>query len=164
MADRTSLPAPIAARSLSALVGTTVGLSDWITVDQSLIDAFAETTGDRQFIHIDPVRAAAEGPFGGTVAHGFLTLSLLPQMAQTALPRLQGVRAAVNYGFDRMRFVAPVPAGARVRGQFNLARIEDRGPAAILTTWHVEVLIEGADRPALTADWLGLRHLDEAAP
>lgn len=160
MGDRAAIPA----RSLSGHVGRRMGLSDWITVGQPLIDAFAEATGDRQFIHVDPDRASMDGPYGGTVAHGFLTLSLLPMMAQTALPPLLGVRAAVNYGFDRLRFVAPVPAGARVRGRFDLASVQDRGPGAILTTWQVAVEIEGSERPALIADWLGLRLLDEESP
>lgn len=152
----------ISASDLPGLAGREIGVSGWMLVDQSLIDAFAAVTGDDQFIHLDPVRAAAEGPYGGTVAHGLLTLSLLPAMAKTGLPAIRGLRSSVNYGYDRVRFIAPVPAGARVRGRFSVKGCTPRGPGTVLTAWTVQVEIEGADRPALVCDWLGLRHLDEA--
>ena len=104
---------PIAPSALSGLIGTEVGVSDWITVDQARIDAFADITEDRQFIHVDPERAKAT-PFGGTIAHGFLTLSLLSRMSFDGVAPLEGVVMGVNYGFDKVRFLAPVPSGARV--------------------------------------------------
>lgn len=152
----------ISARDLGLHVGKEVGVSQWLEINQPLIDAFADLTGDHQFIHVDPDRAAREGPFGTTVAHGLLTLSLLPELARTAVPRLNGVRASVNYGFDRVRFVSPVRSGARIRGRYTLKDVEARGIDAILTVWEVRVEIEGEDRPALIADWLGLRHLETA--
>ena len=111
MTERKGLPTPVA--DLAGLIGQEIGVSRWITVDQARIDAFAEITEDRQFIHIDPV-AAAHTPFGGTIAHGFLTLSLLSAMTYDAVPPLEGVVMGVNYGFDKLRFLAPVPAGSVV--------------------------------------------------
>ena len=103
---------------LQSLIGTEIGVSKWILVDQARIDAFAEITEDRQFIHIDPV-AAKQTPFGGTIAHGFLTLSLASAMSYDAVKPLDGVVMGVNYGFDKLRFLAPVPAGSRIRGRFK---------------------------------------------
>jgi acyl dehydratase len=136
-------------------VGEEVGVSGWLTVHQSRIDAFAEATEDRQFIHVDPA-AAAKTPFGGTVAHGFLSLSLLSRMSVEATLLPDTLRMAVNYGFDRVRFVAPVPAGSRVRGRFLLDSVEEKAPGQLLMRHQVTVEIEGEDRPALTALWLGL--------
>jgi len=131
-------------------------VSDWVEVTQAMIDRFAEATGDYQFIHVDPVRAA-ETPFGGTIAHGFLTLSLLPLFAATAgQPAIDGVRMAVNYGSDTLRFLNPVPSGSRVRGRFKLLEIVEKRPGQWQQTTHVTVEIEGADRPALVTDWIGL--------
>ena len=143
--------------ALAARIGTVVGRSDWIEVTQATIDAFAAATGDGQFIHTDPDRARA-GPFGTTVAHGFLTLSLLSAMLDQAGPPVPGAAASVNYGFDRVRFVAPVPAGARVRGVFTLSAVTPRGADAVDTAFDVTVEIEGHDRPALVAVWIN-RHL-----
>jgi acyl dehydratase len=140
---------------IHARIGTVIGHSDWITVDQARIDAFAEATEDRQFIHVDP-DAAAQTMFGGTVAHGFLTLSLLSRMAADVMLIPEGTKIAVNYGFDRVRFVAPVPAGSRVRGTFTLANVEEKGPNQLITHHNVLVEIEGSDKTALTADWIGL--------
>ena len=154
---------PIRAEDLPALAGTLEGVSDWITVDQAMIDRFADATDDHQFIHVDPARAASEGPYGGTVAHGFLTLSLLPALLRSALPPLEGLRSSVNYGFDRVRFVAPVRSGARVRGRFALIEAEARGAGTIRVRFDVTVEIEGGDRPALVAEWIGLRNLSGAA-
>lgn len=154
MSVRTSLPSRTVAE-MRELVGTAVGVSDWLLVDQSRIDRFADVTEDHQFIHVDP-EAAASGPFGRTVAHGFLSLSLLSRMAATGLPRVDGVAASVNYGFDRVRFITPVPAGARIRSRFTLDRITPRGEGQTLFHHKVEVEIEGVERPALTADWLVL--------
>src|SRR6478672_11409299 len=136
-------------------VGQEIGVSDWLTVDQARIDAFAEATEDRQFIHTDP-EAAAKTPFGGTIAHGFLTLSLLSRMAAEATFIPEGVRMAVNYGLDRVRFLAPVKSGSRVRGRFVLDSVEEKAPGQILMRHVVTVEIEGQDKPALTAQWLTL--------
>ena len=136
-------------------VGTEVGVSDWITVGQDRITAFAEATEDRQFIHVDPV-AAAQTPFGGTIAHGFLSLSLLSRMAADAMSVPDSTKMAVNYGLDRVRFIAPVRAGKRVRGRFRLESADEKAPGQLLMTHAVTVEIEGEDKPALTAVWLGL--------
>ena len=136
-------------------VGTEVGVSDWITVGQDRITAFAEATEDRQFIHVDP-QAAAQTPFGGTIAHGFLSLSLLSRMAADAMSVPDSTKMAVNYGLDRVRFIAPVRAGKRVRGRFRLESADEKAPGQLLMTHAVTVEIEGEDKPALTAVWLGL--------
>jgi acyl dehydratase len=136
-------------------VGAEIGVSSWLTVDQPRIDAFAEATEDRQFIHTDPA-AAAQTPFGGTIAHGFLSLSLLSRMAADAMLIPEGVKMAVNYGLDRVRFLAPVRSGSRVRGRFTLDSIEEKAPGQLLMRHVVTVEIEGEDKPALTAVWLGL--------
>ena len=136
-------------------VGQEVGVSDWITVDQSRIDAFAEATEDRQFIHLDPA-AAAQTPFGGTIAHGFLSLSLLSRMAADAMLVPETTKMAVNYGLDRVRFLAPVRSGKRVRGRFTLDSADKKAPGQLLLRHTVTVEIEGEDKPALTAQWLGL--------
>ena len=135
--------------------GQEVGVSDWITIDQERIHAFAEATEDRQFIHVD-AEAAAATPFGGTVAHGFLSLSLLSGMAEQATLLPEGLKMAVNYGLDRVRFLAPVRTGKRVRGRFVLDSVEEKAPGQILMRHTVTVEIEGEDKPALTAQWLGL--------
>ncbi len=140
---------------IRAQVGREIGTSSWLTVDQPRIDAFAEATEDRQFIHVDP-QAAAQTPFGGTIAHGFLSLSLLSRMAAEATLLPEGLKMAVNYGFDRVRFIAPVKSGKRVRGRFTLDSIEEKAPGQLLMRHKVTVEIEGADKPALTAEWLGL--------
>jgi acyl dehydratase len=140
---------------IRARVGTEMGVSSWLTVDQARIDAFAEATEDRQFIHTDDA-AAAQTPFGGTIAHGFLSLSLLSRMGAEVMLFPPGLRMAVNYGLDRVRFLAPVKSGARVRGRFTLDSVEEKAPGQILMRHTVTVEIEGEDKPALTAVWLGL--------
>ena len=140
---------------IRARIGTEIGVSEWIIVDQARIDAFAEATEDRQFIHIDP-DAAAKTMFGGTIAHGFLSLSLLSRMAYDVMLVPDDIKMAVNYGFDNVRFLAPVPAGSKVRGRFTLDDIEERAPGQLLTHHNVVVEIDGTEKPALTADWLGL--------
>jgi acyl dehydratase len=150
---------PIASIEAIALkVGQEVGVSDWILIDQARIDAFADITEDPQFIHIDP-EAAAKTPFGGTVAHGFLTLSLLSRMAADAMPRPEQVRMGVNYGFEKVRFIAPVRSGKRIRGRFRLDRCDEKRPGQWQFTHQVTVEIEGEDKPALIADWIGLIFL-----
>jgi acyl dehydratase len=136
-------------------VGEEIGVSDWLTVDQARIDAFAEATEDRQFIHTDAA-AAAQTPFGGTIAHGFLSLSLLSRMGAQAMLLPDGLKMAINYGLDRVRFLAPVNSGSRVRGRFTLDSVEEKAPGQILLRHIVTVEIEGEDKPALTAVWLGL--------
>jgi acyl dehydratase len=136
-------------------IGTEVGVSGWLAIDQTRIDAFADATEDRQFIHVDP-EAAARTPFGGTVAHGFLSLSMLSRMAAEAMLIPDNVKMAVNYGLDRVRFIAPVRSGTRIRGRFTLDSIEEKAPGQLLMRHSVTVEIEGVDKPALTAQWLGL--------
>ena len=139
---------------ISSKVGQEVGVSDWILVDQARIDTFADVTEDPQFIHIDPERAA-QTPFGGTIAHGFLTLSLLSRMAADSMLRPEVVKMGVNYGFEKVRFIAPVRSGKRVRGRFMLAAFEEKRPGQYQFTHTVTVEIEGEDKPALIADWIG---------
>jgi acyl dehydratase len=136
-------------------VGDEIGVSSWLTIDQSRIGAFADATEDRQFIHTDPA-AAAQTPFGGTIAHGFLSLSLLSRMGAEVMLFPPGLKMAVNYGLDRVRFLAPVKSGARVRGRFTLDLVEEKAPGQVLMRHIVTVEIEGEDKPALTAVWLGL--------
>jgi acyl dehydratase len=140
---------------IRARIGEEIGISDWLTVDQARIDAFAEATEDRQFIHTDAA-AAAQSPFGGTIAHGFLSLSLLSRMGAEAMLIPGGVKMAVNYGLDRVRFLAPVRSGKRVRGRFVLDSVEEKAPGQMLMRHTVTVEIEGQDKPALTAIWLTL--------
>jgi acyl dehydratase len=136
-------------------VGTDLGASPWIAIGQADIDTFADVTGDHQFIHVDP-EAAARTPFGGTVAHGFLTLSLLSQMAASVMLVPETTKMAVNYGFEKVRFIAPVRSGKRVRGHFTLASAEEKKPGQWQFVHQVTVEIEGEDRPALQADWIGM--------
>ena len=145
--------APLA--EIRARIGTEVGVSSWLTVDQARIEVFSDATDDHQFIHVDP-DAAAKTPFGGTIAHGFLTLSLLSRMAADAMLVPDGVRMGVNYGFDRVRFLAPVKSGKRVRGRFTLDSIEEKAPGQWLLRHTVTVEIEDEGKPALIAQWLGL--------
>ncbi|MEN5170400.1 MaoC family dehydratase [Brevundimonas pondensis] len=144
---------------LPSLVGQEVGLSRWITVDQARIDAFARITEDEQFIHVDPERAKST-PFGGTIAHGFLTLSLASTMSYDAVAPLDGMVMGVNYGFDKLRFLAPVPAGSKVRGRFKLLSAEDKGGGRWLLKHELTVEIEGADKPALIAEWLSMQMVN----
>jgi acyl dehydratase len=144
---------------LAARVGTETGVSRWFLIDQARIDAFADVTEDHQFIHIDP-EAAKSTPFGGTIAHGFLTLSMLSALGGDALPRPRGVAMGVNYGFDKVRFIAPVPAGRRIRGRFELLAILQRSPVEVQMRNKVTVEIEGSDKPALVAEWLTLYVVD----
>jgi acyl dehydratase len=139
--------------ALAARVGTEIGTSEWITVTQPMIDTFARVTGDEFYLHVDPQRAAAL-PFKGTIAHGFLTLSLLAPMGYQACPYVEGARFPLNYGFNRVRFVAPVPVGRRVRGHFVLRSAEVVSAGQRQLTYDVTVEIEGGSRPALVAEWL----------
>ena len=136
---------------LRARVGQELGVSDWLTVDQSRIDQFAECTGDRQWIHVDVERARRESPFGAPVAHGYLTLSLLAPTALEILVRPASITQAFNYGLDRVRFIAPVKVGSRIRNRIKLVSVDEKpGSRALLTTENT-IEIEGEDKPALTA-------------
>ena len=148
----------ISMEAFRALVGTELGVSRWFAIDQTRIDTFAGNTEDHQFIHVDPVRAA-QTPFGGTVAHGFLSMSMLAAMAFDAQPVVEGQAMAVNYGFDRVRMLSPVRSGSRIRGRFVLTSITDRGPKEFMTKTQATIEIEGSDKPALVADWLGITYL-----
>lgn len=141
--------------SLTQKVGTEVGVSRWITVDQPMIDQFAETTHDDQWIHVDPARAA-HTPFGGTIAHGFLTLSLASRFAYDCFPLLPGQSMGINYGFNRLRFLSPVQPGHQVRGRFTLTDVTKRSDTELMRTMGLTIEIDGADKPALVAEWLGL--------
>ena len=143
---------------LQSLIGTEVGVSKWFEITQARIDAFAEATEDWQFIHVDP-EAAKATPFGGTIAHGFLTMSLASAMSYDAVKPLEGVAMGVNYGFDKLRFLAPVPAGSKVRGRFRLLSAEDKGGGRWLIKHELTVEIEGGDKPALIAEWLGMQFV-----
>jgi acyl dehydratase len=145
--------APLA--DIRSRIGEEVGLSSWLTIDQKRIDEFADATEDRQFIHTDP-HAAAQTPFGGTIAHGFLSLSMLSRMATEGMLVPDSIKMAVNYGLDRVRFIAPVRSGKRIRGRFRLDSVEEKAPGQLLLRHTVTVEIEGEEKPALTAEWLGL--------
>ena len=141
--------------TIRAKVGEEIGISDWLDVTQDRISQFADATDDHQFIHVDP-EAAARAGLGGTIAHGFLSLSLLSRMAADAMLVPDGVRMALNYGLDRVRFLSPVRSGKRVRGRFVLDSVDEKAPGQILLRHTVTVEIEGEEKPALTAQWLGL--------
>lgn len=144
---------------LEQLVGQTLGTSEWMEIDQKRIDAFAEATGDHQWIHVDPERAARELPTGKTIAHGYLTLSLLPVL-MSQIVRYEGVQMGVNYGSNRVRFTQMVPCGSRVRATSKLVAVDARGPGYQLTQ-DVTVEIENEERPALVAEVLTLLYPDQ---
>jgi len=144
---------------LPSLVGTELGVTDWMVVDQDSVNVFADVTHDHQFIHIDPEKAK-ETPFGGPIAHGFLTLSLLSKFSMEAGLSIEGVKMGVNYGFEKVRFLAPVKVGAQIRGRFVLKSIEEKRPGQYLYCCTVTVEIDGEDTPALVADWLGMQFID----
>ena len=154
MSDRADVKT-VPAAALADLVGRSF-VSRWLTVDQARIDAFAKVTEDELFIHVDPDRAR-ETQFGGTIAHGFLTLSLLSAMAYSALPRIEGAAHGINYGFDRVRFVRPVLSGSRIRAHFTLRAVAPRSQREWQLTYEVSVEIEGVEKPALAATWLTMQ-------
>ena len=137
---------------LCGLAGQEVALSDWVVIAQDRIDAFADATGDHQWIHVDAERARQETPFGGTIAHGFLTLSLISALMRNAVA-IGGLRMTINYGLNRVRFVSPVTSGSRIRARITLAEVVD-SKDSVQATWHVTVEREGIDKPCLAADWL----------
>ncbi|MGV6800373.1 MAG: MaoC family dehydratase [bacterium] len=148
----------VSVAELEQLVGKEVGVSEWVLVDQERINRFADCTEDHQFIHINE-EAAKLTPFGGTIAHGFLSLSLLSKFAMEAGLVLQGVKMGVNYGFEKVRFLSPVKSGKNIRGRFVLASAEERSPGQWLLTYDVTVEIEDEDKPALLCQWLGLQFI-----
>ncbi|MBP2550028.1 acyl dehydratase [Neorhizobium galegae] len=154
------MPRDVSLSDVKDLVGQEIGVSDWITVDQTMIDTFADATNDHQFIHTDPERAAAESPFGGTIAHGFLTLSLLSAMNYSAVPRIREQTMGLNYGFDKIRFGSPVRAGRRVRAHFTLTEARFRGASMLMVTYDVMMEIESEKKPALTATWSTIIQFD----
>ncbi len=139
-------------RSLRNRIGEEIAVSEWLEVTQARIDQFADATGDRQWIHVDPARAAVESPFKATIAHGFLTLSLVSSLIRDALT-LGGLRMALNYGLNRVRFVSPVASGSRVRGRFAPSAVESIG-GGIQVTWSVTIETEGHAKPACVCEWL----------
>ena len=141
---------------LEALVGTEIGFSEWLEIDQDRINTFADVTEDQQFIHINQ-ELAKKTPFGGTIAHGFLTLSLLSRFSEDSGLVIEGVKMGINYGFEKIRFLAPVPSGSKVRGRFFLKSVVEKKEGNFLITYQVSVDIEGSDKPALVADWLTLQ-------
>jgi acyl dehydratase len=147
---------PISLDAYQKMVGHEVGVSSWHVVDQKRIDVYADVIEDHQFIHVDPVRAKAETAFGTTIAHGFLTMSLMSIMSYEVMPVIEGTTMGVNYGFEKLRFISPVRSGSRVRGRFTLAEARLRKPKELQSLTHVIVEIEGEEKPALVADWIGL--------
>jgi len=145
-------PRAIDVRTLAAHVGQEIGASDWIEVTQERIEQFANATEDRQWIHVDPARAATESPYKTTIAHGFLTLSLVSVLLRSAVA-IEGLRMAINYGANRVRFVSAVPAGSRLRGRFTLAAVEEAG-SGIQATWNATIEREGEQKPACVIEWL----------
>jgi len=139
-------------RTLRDRAGHELAVSDWFAVTQEQINQFAEATGDRQWIHVDAARAAVESPFKTTIAHGFLTLSLVSALLRDAI-HFTGVRMAINYGSNRVRFVSPVPTGSRIRGRFTIGAVEEIG-GSIQATWQVTIEREGSDKPSCVAEWL----------
>ncbi len=137
-------------------IGAEVGVSDWIEVDQAMINQFAAVTHDEQWIHVDPERAAAQTPFGGSIAHGFLTLSLASRFAYDCLPVHEGQVMGINYGFNKIRFLSPVKAGSRLRGRFMLRDVKKRSGRELQRETLLTIEIEGAENPALVAEWLSL--------
>jgi acyl dehydratase len=137
---------------LGGLVGREVAISDWLVITQDRINAFADATGDHQWIHVDPERARTDTPFGATIAHGFLTLSLLSALMRDAIT-VEGPRMTLNYGLNRVRFVSPVPSGSRIRARVALATIDDMGES-VQVTWGVTIEREGGDKPAVVAEWI----------
>jgi acyl dehydratase len=140
---------------LREAVGTEIGVGEWLQIDQERINQFAEATGDHQWIHVDVERAKRESPFGAPIAHGFLTLSLLPKLRSSVF-RVEGIKAGINYGLNKVRFVAPVPAGSRVRARVSLKSVEPSGDNRFLSCAEVVVELEGSERPACVAESLGM--------
>ena len=142
---------------LGNLVGEEIAVSDWLEVSQTMINGFADATGDHQWIHVDEARARTESPFGTTIAHGFLTLSLMVKMLSESISFRQLPRMGLNYGLNRVRFTSPVLAGSRIRGRFTVKAVEEI-PGGFQITWSVMVELEGSEKPCCVAEWLGRRY------
>ncbi|MFN3164365.1 MAG: MaoC family dehydratase [Pseudohongiellaceae bacterium] len=149
------MPNIVSTDQLPSCIGKEVGVSDWITVDQERINQFADATGDHQYIHVDPERAA-QTPFGSTIAHGFLTMSLMVVMGYEGSLKLENAVMGINYGFDKLRFINPVKVNSRIRGRFVLLDAEQKKPNHYLLKHEVTVEIDGESKPALVAEWLGM--------
>lgn len=144
----------ISADQIKDMVGQVVGTSNWVEITQERVNSFAEATGDFQFIHVDPEKARLT-PFGGPIAHGFLTLSLVPLLTmESDCPRPEGIKMGVNYGGNRTRFLAPVRVGKRIRGSFKLLEMDEKRPGQWQQTMEITVEIEGEDKPALICEWI----------
>lgn len=159
--DKSGLP-PVSVEELKAAVGREIGVSPWRRITQEMIDKFAEVTDDHNFIHVDP-KAAAETPFGGTIAHGFLTLSMLSTMAYETIPALKGRKMGINYGFDKIRFAAPVKTDGRIRARFKIDEVKVRPTGYIQVDYRVTMELEGSAKPALTARWITVAVMEEGA-
>jgi acyl dehydratase len=153
MSERRIIPAD----EMKEMAGQEIGVSRWFDLSQERINNFADVTEDWQYIHVDPERAAGT-PFGGTIAHGFLTLSMLSAMAVDAVPRLENAVMGVNYGFDKIRFLSPAPSGSRIRARFTVLSADELKPGEMTMKYEVEVEIEGRDRPALMAEWISRQY------
>lgn len=151
---------PVSLQAYQAMVGKEIGVSSWHLIDQKRIDVYADVIEDHQFIHVDPERAKKETAFGTTIAHGFLTMSLMSIMSYEVMPIIEGTSMGVNYGFDKLRFLSPVRSGSRVRGRFTLAEAKLRKPKELQSRTSVTVEIEGEEKPALIADWIGLIYFE----
>ena len=146
-------------QGLEARVGASLGVSDWFLIDQDRVNRFADVTLDHQYVHVDPERAKAT-PFGGTIAHGLLTLSMIVHLCLPFVPKLANTKLLVNYGFDKVRFAAPVRVGKRIRAAGTLSGVEERKPGQVLVKMDVTIEVEGEDKPALVAEWLSLHVVD----
>jgi acyl dehydratase len=151
----------VSAAELQSMVGSELGVSEWFPIDQQRVDAFADVTEDHQFVHVDPERAKTT-PYGGTIAHGLLTLSLIVRLCLPFVPEIAGRRLMLNYGFDKVRFPAPVKVGTRIRARVKLADAVERKPGQIMIKLNVVFDVEGGDKPALTAEWLSLHVIGDA--
>jgi acyl dehydratase len=147
---------PVSLETYQGMVGQEIGVSSWHLIDQKRINVYADVIEDHQFIHVDPERAKRETAFGTTIAHGFLTMSLMSIMSYEVMPVIEGTEMGVNYGLDKLRFISPVRSGSRVRGRFTLAEARLRKPKELQSRTNVTVEIEGEEKPALVADWIGL--------
>jgi acyl dehydratase len=147
-------PIALTVAALKARVGSEVGCALWLTISQEMIDTFADLTTDHQYIHVNQSRALTETSYGGTIAHGFLTLSMLTQMLISSVPTIEGASTSINYGFDKIRFLSPVRSGCAIRGRFRLAAVDERMPNELTVRYEATMEIRDNDRPALFADWL----------
>lgn len=156
--EKKRMPKFVTLEEARSFIGQEVGISPWLEITQQRVSQFAEATSDFQFIHVDWERAMAETPFGGTIAHGFLTLSLLSTLsAQTGVIKIKDARMAINYGLDKVRFMSPVRVGKRIRARFELLEVTLKSPGNILLKHKAIVEIEGEDKPAMIAEWLGMQ-------